>query len=78
MQEHVMSLPGKLSEEVAEGGDNFSTGQRQVKQVSLFNHHHHIILSQSRHITHSQLSIFEFIEIVDKYPVDKKNVKIRI
>ena len=28
-----MSLPGKLSEEVAEGGDNFSTGQRQVKQV---------------------------------------------
>lgn len=29
-----MSLPGKLSEEVAEGGDNFSTGQRQVKQVS--------------------------------------------
>ena len=30
MKEHVMSLPGKLSEEVAEGGDNFSTGQRQL------------------------------------------------
>ena len=27
-----MSLPGKLSEEVAEGGDNFSTGQRQVRE----------------------------------------------
>ena len=31
-QDHVMSLTGKLSEEVAEGGDNFSTGQRQVKK----------------------------------------------
>lgn len=30
MKEHVTSLPGKLSEEVAEGGDNFSTGQRQL------------------------------------------------
>ena len=30
MKEHVLSLPGKLSEEVAEGGDNFSTGQRQL------------------------------------------------
>lgn len=30
MKDHVLSLPGKLSEEVAEGGDNFSTGQRQL------------------------------------------------
>ena len=30
MKDHVMTLPGKLSEEVAEGGDNFSTGQRQL------------------------------------------------
>ena len=30
MKEHVMSLPNKLSEDVAEGGDNFSTGQRQL------------------------------------------------
>ena len=28
----MLSLPGKLSEEVAEGGDNFSTGQRQVRE----------------------------------------------
>lgn len=26
----MLSLPDKLSEEVAEGGDNFSTGQRQL------------------------------------------------
>ena len=31
MKEHVESLPGKLEEEVAEGGDNFSAGQRQVR-----------------------------------------------
>jgi len=30
MKDHVSSLPGKLDEEVAEGGDNFSAGQRQV------------------------------------------------
>ena len=30
MKDHVMSLSGKLIEEVAEGGDNFSTGQRQL------------------------------------------------
>ena len=30
MKDHVTTLPGKLSEEVAEGGDNFSTGQRQL------------------------------------------------
>lgn len=30
MKPHVMSLPDKLSEEVAEGGDNFSAGQRQL------------------------------------------------
>jgi len=30
MKEHVLSLPNKLSEEVAEGGDNFSAGQRQL------------------------------------------------
>jgi ATP-binding cassette, subfamily C (CFTR/MRP), member 1 len=30
MKDHVLSLPGKLQEEVAEGGDNFSTGQRQL------------------------------------------------
>jgi ABC-type transport system involved in cytochrome bd biosynthesis fused ATPase/permease subunit len=28
--EHVLSLPNKLLEEVAEGGDNFSAGQRQL------------------------------------------------
>jgi hypothetical protein len=31
MKEHVLSLPNKLQEEVAEGGDNFSAGQRQVR-----------------------------------------------
>lgn len=30
MTEHIMSLPGKLKEEVAEGGENFSQGQRQL------------------------------------------------
>ena len=30
MYDHVQSLPGKLSEMVAEGGDNFSAGQRQL------------------------------------------------
>jgi ABC-type multidrug transport system fused ATPase/permease subunit len=30
MRGHVLSLPDKLNEEVAEGGDNFSTGQRQL------------------------------------------------
>jgi ABC-type multidrug transport system fused ATPase/permease subunit len=30
MKEHIMSLPNKLTEMVAEGGDNFSAGQRQV------------------------------------------------
>ena len=30
----MLSLPGKLSEEVAEGGDNFSTGQRQVREIA--------------------------------------------
>jgi hypothetical protein len=54
LQEHVMSLPGKLSEEVAEGGDNFSTGQRQVKQVSSL-YLNYIIL---KHITHHTLIKF--------------------
>ena len=30
MKTHIETLPGKLSEEVAEGGDNFSAGQRQL------------------------------------------------
>jgi ABC-type multidrug transport system fused ATPase/permease subunit len=30
MKNHVLSLPNKLFEEVAEGGDNFSAGQRQL------------------------------------------------
>ena len=30
MKDHVTTLPAKLSEEVAERGDNFSTGQRQL------------------------------------------------
>jgi ABC-type multidrug transport system fused ATPase/permease subunit len=30
IKDHVLSLPGKLQEEVSEGGDNFSAGQRQV------------------------------------------------
>jgi ABC-type multidrug transport system fused ATPase/permease subunit len=30
IQEHVLSLPKKLDEEVSEGGDNFSAGQRQL------------------------------------------------
>lgn len=30
MKNHVMSLPNLLQEEVAEGGDNFSAGQRQL------------------------------------------------
>jgi ABC-type multidrug transport system fused ATPase/permease subunit len=30
MFDHVQSMPGKLDEMVAEGGDNFSAGQRQV------------------------------------------------
>jgi ABC-type multidrug transport system fused ATPase/permease subunit len=31
MSEHVQTLPSKLQELVAESGDNFSAGQRQVK-----------------------------------------------
>ena len=34
MKEHVLSLPNKLAEEVAEGGDNFSAGQRQVQALT--------------------------------------------
>jgi ABC-type multidrug transport system fused ATPase/permease subunit len=34
MKDHVLSLPSKLSELVAEGGDNFSAGQRQVRRMS--------------------------------------------
>jgi ABC-type multidrug transport system fused ATPase/permease subunit len=30
MKDHVNSLPNKLKEDVAEGGDNFSAGQRQL------------------------------------------------
>jgi ABC-type multidrug transport system fused ATPase/permease subunit len=30
MKDHVTSLPNKLLEEVAEGGENFSSGQRQL------------------------------------------------
>jgi ABC-type multidrug transport system fused ATPase/permease subunit len=30
MKRHVLSLPNQLSEVVAEGGDNFSAGQRQL------------------------------------------------
>jgi ATP-binding cassette, subfamily C (CFTR/MRP), member 1 len=30
MKEHILSLPNKLEELVAEGGDNFSAGQRQL------------------------------------------------
>ncbi len=30
LKDHVLSLPNKLAEEVAEGGDNFSAGQRQL------------------------------------------------
>jgi ABC-type multidrug transport system fused ATPase/permease subunit len=30
MKQHVSSLPGKLSELVSEGGENFSAGQRQL------------------------------------------------
>jgi ABC-type multidrug transport system fused ATPase/permease subunit len=30
LKDHVSSLPNKLQEEVAEGGDNFSAGQRQL------------------------------------------------
>jgi len=30
MKGHIMTLPNKLNEEVAEGGDNFSAGQRQL------------------------------------------------
>lgn len=30
MLDHVQSMPGKLQEMVAEGGENFSAGQRQV------------------------------------------------
>ena len=30
MKEHILSMKDKLSENVAEGGDNFSAGQRQV------------------------------------------------
>jgi ABC-type multidrug transport system fused ATPase/permease subunit len=35
MREHVLSLPNKLQEMVAEGGDNFSAGQRQVSFAQL-------------------------------------------
>lgn len=30
MKDHVLSLPNRLDEDVAEGGDNFSVGQRQL------------------------------------------------
>lgn len=35
MKEHVLSLPNKLDELVAEGGDNFSAGQRQVHYLTI-------------------------------------------
>lgn len=34
MKDHVLTLTNKLNEEVAEGGDNFSAGQRQVLAIS--------------------------------------------
>ena len=34
LKEAVQSLPGQLQEPVAEGGDNFSAGQRQVHSHS--------------------------------------------
>ena len=36
MKEHVLSLPNQLAELVAEGGDNFSAGQRQVRVYFAF------------------------------------------
>jgi hypothetical protein len=36
MVDHVQSLPNKLAENVAEGGDNFSAGQRQVSRFRFF------------------------------------------
>ncbi len=35
MYDHVQSLPNKLMEMVAEGGDNFSAGQRQVSFIKI-------------------------------------------
>lgn len=35
LKDHILSLPGKLSEMVAEGGDNFSAGQRQVHLIMM-------------------------------------------
>ena len=32
MKETIFNMPNKLDEKVAEGGDNFSAGQRQVKR----------------------------------------------
>ena len=32
MKETIFNMPNRLDEKVAEGGDNFSAGQRQVKQ----------------------------------------------
>ena len=38
IKDHILSLPNKLQEVVAEGGDNFSAGQRQVSKSSfIFN-----------------------------------------
>ena len=47
MEDHVNSLPDKLNEMVAEGGDNFSAGQRQVRRlltsfhIHYYYHHYH-------------------------------------
>ena len=35
MKNTILNLPNKLEEKVAEGGDNFSAGQRQVDLIFL-------------------------------------------